>query len=128
MQFLSQEGRPPNSLFMKHMTLCLCEQGWEKIAFASDRYGNFDVFVMSAREVLPQRLTYHSNDEMPYSFSADNQSVSFGRCTSDLAEHRQYPTGSQPELYQVPVKGGRVDQVWTIPAEYTFRSTRMAKR
>nr|WP_194975153.1 S41 family peptidase [Aquiflexum lacus] len=89
-----------------------------KIAFASDRYGNFDVFVMSAEGGPATRLTYHSNDEMPYSFSADDNSVIFGGVRQDLAEHRQYPKGSQPELYQVPVKGGRIDQVWTIPAEY----------
>lgn len=89
-----------------------------KIAFASDRYGNFDVYVMSAEGGTASRLTYHSNDEMPYSFSANDQTVIFGGVRQDLAEHRQYPTGSQPELYQVPVKGGRVDQVWTIPSEY----------
>lgn len=89
-----------------------------KIAFASDRYGNFDVYVMSSQGGPATRLTYHSTDEMPYSFSADDQSVIFGGVRQDLAEHRQYPTGSQPELYQVPTKGGRVDQVWTIPSEY----------
>lgn len=36
----------------------------------------------------------------------------------DTKEHRQYPTGSQPELYSVSVNGGRVDQIFTIPAEY----------
>lgn len=42
-----------------------------KIAFASDRYGNFDVFVMDAEGGEATRLTYHSNDEFPYTFSAD---------------------------------------------------------
>ncbi len=88
-----------------------------KLAFASDRYGNFDVFVMDAEGGQTNRLTYHSNDEMPYSFSQDDEAVLFGGVRQDLAEHRQYPTGSQPELYKVPVKGGRVDQVWTISAE-----------
>ncbi|AFL85695.1 periplasmic protease [Belliella baltica DSM 15883] len=90
----------------------------QKIAFASDRYGNFDVFIMEADGGSAERLTYHSTDEMPYTFSADGQTVIFGGVRQDLAEHRQYPTGSQPELYQVPAKGGRVDQVWTLPAEY----------
>lgn len=94
---------------------------WSKdsksIAFASDRYGNFDIFVMDALGGPAERLTFHSNDEEPYSFSANNQSVIFGAMRQDLAAHRQFPTGSQPELYQVPVAGGRVDQVFTIPAE-----------
>ena len=89
-----------------------------KIAFSSDRYGNFDVFVMDAEGGQASRLTYHSNDEMPYTFSADDASVLFGGVRQDLAEHRQYPSGSQPELYKVPATGGRVDQVWTLPSEY----------
>jgi tricorn protease len=99
---------------------------WSKdgnqIAFASDRYGNFDVFIMDATGGPATRLTYHSNDEQPFDFSADDQQVIFGATRMDIAEHRQYPTGSQPELYQVPRKVGRVDQVWTIPAEYVQTS------
>ncbi|MFC3414726.1 S41 family peptidase [Algoriphagus hitonicola] len=94
------------------------QQG-DKIAFASDRYGNFDVFIMDAVGGPAERLTYHSNDELPFDFSADGSAVIFGATRMDIASHRQYPTGSQPELYQVPAKGGRVDQIWTIPAEYT---------
>lgn len=90
----------------------------KQIAFASDRYGNFDVFLMDAAGGPATRLTYHSNDEQPYDFSADDQYVIFGAARMDIAAHRQYPTGSQPELYQVPRKSGRVDQIWTIPAEY----------
>ncbi|MFA8434297.1 MAG: S41 family peptidase [Marinifilaceae bacterium] len=88
-----------------------------KICFASDRYGNFDVFVLDAKGGEAQRLTYHSHTELPYSFSADDKYVIFGGQRMDAVNHRQYPTGSQPELYQVPVAGGRVEQVWTIPAE-----------
>ena len=90
----------------------------EKLAFASDRYGNFDIFLMDATGGPAERLTFHSNDELPFDFSADGSSVIFGATRMDIASHRQYPTGSQPELYQVPVTGGRVDQIWTIPAEY----------
>lgn len=95
---------------------------WSKdgktIAFASDRYGNFDVFVMPAEGGAAKRLTYHSQDELPYSFDASGTAVVFGANRQDLASHRQYPTASQPELYKVPVEGGRVDLVLTVPAEY----------
>jgi len=90
----------------------------ETIAFASDRYGNFDVFTMHAMGGEATRLTFHSNAEVPYSFSSDDKKVIFGAQRKDLAAHRQYPTGSQPELYQVPITGGRVEQIWTIPSEY----------
>ena len=88
------------------------------LAFASDRYGNFDVFVMEALGGAATRLTYHSTDEQPFSFSADNSSVIFGAVRMDAVDHRQFPSRSMPELYQVSKSGGRVDQVWTIPAEY----------
>lgn len=87
------------------------------IAFASDRYGNFDVFTVSAEGGEPVRLTWHSANEYPYSFTADNVRVIFGGTRLDAASHRQYPAEYQPEVYTVPVSGGRVDQLWTIPAE-----------
>jgi tricorn protease len=94
----------------------------KQIAFASDRYGNFDIFIMDATGGEATRLTYHSADEMPFDFSADSQKVIFGAARMDDAAHRQYPTASQPELYQVAKGGGRIDQVWTIPAEYVQTS------
>lgn len=90
----------------------------KKIAFASDRYGNFDVFVMDADGGDAQRITYHSGSEYPYSFTPDGAQVVFGAVRQDVVAHRQYPTGSQPELYEVPVSGGRVQQLLTSPAEY----------
>ncbi len=90
----------------------------KQIAFASDRHGNFDVFVMDIAGGEARRLTFHSSDEMPFTFTPDGKSVVFGGVRQDVAQHRQYPTGSQPELYSVPVAGGRIDQVLTVPAEY----------
>jgi tricorn protease len=89
----------------------------KSIAFASDRYGNFDVFVIPVEGGTAKRLTYHSAAEYPYSFSADDKAVIFGGVRQDAAIHRQYPTGSQPEVYTVSATGGRVEQLWTVPAE-----------
>ncbi len=44
--------------------------------------------------------------------------VYFGAARMDDVHHRQYPTSSQPELYSVPVTGGKVDQFTTLPVEY----------
>jgi Tol biopolymer transport system component/C-terminal processing protease CtpA/Prc len=87
------------------------------LTFASDRFGNFDVFTMPAEGGEAVRVTYHSGNEFPYSFSSDDKTIIFGGVRQDVVDHRQYPTGSQPEVYEVPVKGGRVSQYWTIPAE-----------
>ena len=88
------------------------------IAFASDRYGNFDVYIMEAKGGQATRLTFHSTDEKPYTFSHDGTSLIFGAARLDIAEHRQFPDGTHTELYSVPVVGGRVKQIFTIPAEY----------
>ena len=88
-----------------------------QIVFASDRYGNFDLFIMSVNGGEPRRLTFHSAAESPFSFSPDGQSVLFGASRMDTAENRAFPAAYMPELYRVPVTGGRVTQVLTTPAE-----------
>lgn len=87
------------------------------IAFASDRYGNFDVYAVNATGGEPRRLSFHSANEYPYSFSPDGKAVYFGGARMDAASNRQFPTAALPELYQVPVTGGRSLQVLTTPAE-----------
>ncbi len=89
----------------------------KRIAFASDRYGNFDIFVMDALGGAATRLTFHSNDETPYTFSHDDTYVFFGAVRQDAVKHRQYPTRVQPELYKVASNAGKVDQVLTVPTE-----------
>ena len=101
-----------------HDYMAVWSNDGKTIAFASDRYGNMDVYRMDANGGPATRLTFHSNEEKPFSFSSDDKHVIFGGVRMDLAEHRQFPTGSQPELYQVPAGGGRVDQVFTVPAEF----------
>ncbi len=87
------------------------------IAFASDRFGNFDIFVMPAEGGEAKRVTYHSASEYPYSFSNNDSEILFGATRMDMASNRNFPTGSQPELYSVSIKGGKVTQVFTTPAE-----------
>ncbi|MDB4905979.1 MAG: tolB protein precursor, periplasmic protein [Gemmatimonadetes bacterium] len=89
----------------------------KQLAFASDRYGNFDVFVMPASGGEARRLTFHSAHEYPYTFSADDRNVVFGAARLDAAQNRQFPTGSQPELYSVAASGGRPVQLLTTPAD-----------
>ncbi len=101
-----------------HDYMATWSEDGSKIAFASNRYGNFDVFVMDAMGGQAERLTFHSNNELPYTFSPDNKKILFGALRQDDVKHRQYPHRSQSELYAVPVKGGRIDQILTFPAEY----------
>ncbi|MCF8374666.1 MAG: peptidase S41 [Bacteroidales bacterium] len=89
----------------------------KNIAFASDRFGNFDVFVISAEGGKTTRLTFHSSSDYPSDFTSDNKHVIFTSARLDASSNRQFPTGALPELYQVPVEGGRVKQILTTPAE-----------
>jgi tricorn protease len=89
----------------------------EHIAFASDRYGSFQLYIMPARGGEPRRLTFHSTSETPFAFTPDGSHLVFGASRLDHPDNRQFPSGALPELYQVPVEGGRVSQLLSLPAE-----------
>ena len=87
------------------------------IAFASDRFGNFDIYTISLDGGEAKRITFHSANEYPYEFTNDDKNVIFGGVRMDVVSNRTFPTGSQPELYQVPIIGGKVEQLLSMPAE-----------
>ncbi|WP_294589474.1 S41 family peptidase [uncultured Bacteroides sp.] len=89
----------------------------KQIAFASDRYGNFDVFVMPANGGTAQRLTSNSAGELPSAFTPDGKYILFSASIQDPAKSALFPTSAMTELYQVPVAGGRTEQVLGTPAE-----------
>ncbi len=70
------------------------------IAFASNRYGNDDVFVMPADgSAAPTRLTFASTSDVPDDFTPDLEAVLF---TSNRAESVKWGT----QLWTVPLAGG----------------------
>src|SRR5437763_12536056 len=79
------------------------------IAFASNRHGSYDVFVVSARGGKPRRLTFDSADDYPVSWSPDGSQVLFVSARS-----AEFP--GNPDLFTVPVEGGRVKRVTTTEA------------
>ena len=98
-----------------------CSPVWsadgKQIAFASDRHGNMDVYVMSAEGGSATRLTYNSVAEVPQAFTPDGKWVFFGAQIQDPATSVMFPSSTLPELYKVPVKGGRTLQVLGTPVE-----------
>ncbi len=70
------------------------------IAFASDRHGHPDVFVVpSDGSAPPRRLTFASTAEQPLDFTADGGAVLF-------ASRRDEAVLRTPALYTVPAGGG----------------------
>ncbi len=106
----------PLTLHPRHDYYPVWSKDGEHIAFASNRYGNFDVFLITKNGSTPKRLTFHSAHDYPSSFSTDNQSVIFSSTRLDARENRQFPSGRLPELYQVGIDGGRPKQLITTPA------------
>ncbi len=80
----------------------------KSIAFASDRYGNFDVFVMPSTGGTPVRLTHHSSPDFPFNFTPDNKQVIFGSARNIPEKNiRFYSPRLFQNLYAVAVNGGR---------------------
>ena len=88
----------------------------KNIAFASDRTGNFDVFVMAAAGGEARRLTFSSNREMPWNFTANNKDIIFTAYRQDVVTNAQFPVSLMSELYTVPVSGGKVSLLLPTPA------------
>jgi Tol biopolymer transport system component/C-terminal processing protease CtpA/Prc len=78
------------------------------LAFASDRYGNFDVFIMPSNGGEAKRITYHSANDFPYDFTVDDKKVLFGTNRNDVYTSARFPQRNLfQKLYEVPVSGGR---------------------
>ncbi len=89
-----------------------------RIAFASTRYGNFDVFVIPSVGGKSTRLTDFSLNEYPSAFSPGGLEVFYTSVIQDVPGNRMFPSGVLTELYRVSINGGaRPDQVLSIPAE-----------
>ena len=99
----------------------------QSIAFASNRYGNFDIHIIAASGGEAKRITFYSNGEYPNSFTPDGLEILFSATISDLADNAQFPSGVLSELYSIPVEGGKVKQILSTPAEKAVYNKAMDK-
>ena len=98
----------PLTLHEAHDMMPVWSRDGKNIAFASDSYGNFDVFVMPVSGGTPKRLTHHSSGDYPQDFTPDGRQVLFTSARGAGRENiRFYSPRLFQNLYTVPVQGGR---------------------
>jgi tricorn protease len=97
----------PLTIHEAHDMMPVWSHDGKYIAFASDRNGNFDVFVMPAAGGIPVRLTYNSAADYPYDFSPDDKQVIFGSARNTPAQSVRFSIALFKNLYTVPATGGR---------------------
>lgn len=78
----------------------------KQIAFASNRSGNFDVFLMDKDGGVPKQLTTHSANEYPETFS-DPTHILYSAYIQKEAKDSQFPISIFNQIYQVGTEGGR---------------------
>ncbi|MBO5054376.1 MAG: PD40 domain-containing protein [Muribaculaceae bacterium] len=88
-----------------------------QIAFASDRHGNFDIYVMDANGGPATRLTTNSAIETPQAFTPDGKDIVFSAAIQAPAKSAMFPSARMTQVYTVPVKGGSSKQIMGTPAQ-----------
>ena len=81
----------------------MCSPDGATLAFASDREGSFDVYVMPASGGRPTRLTFAPARDLPQAFSADGEPV-------DISEFSSHPAS----LTRQQILGQAATQVLAI--------------
>jgi tricorn protease len=100
-----------------HDTAPVWSHDGKSIAFASDRYGHYDVFLVSVEGGEARRLTTYSSDAIPVTFTPDGKFVVFSGHRIVSAKSSRFPNRRFPELYKVSIEGGRQpDLILTTPA------------
>ncbi len=98
----------PITIHEAHDMMPVWSHDGKSIAFASDRYGNFDVFVMPVNGGTPIRTTYNSAPDYPFDFSPDDKQIILGSARNVQASNiRFYNPRLFQNLYSVSVAGGK---------------------
>ena len=88
----------------------------KKIAFASNREGSMDVYVINANGGAPTRLTTNSGSELPVAFK-DNDHVLFSANVMPTAQSNLFASREFSQVYEVSTPGGRPKLYSVLPME-----------
>ncbi|HQN74136.1 MAG TPA: peptidase S41, partial [bacterium] len=67
---------------------------------------NHDVFIISVNGGEAKRLTHHSANDIPLTFSPDDSKIYFSSARAGSKESSAFPTRGMPQLFSVSVNGG----------------------
>jgi tricorn protease len=100
-----------------HDTAPIWSPDGKLIAFASDRFGHYNVFLVSVEGGPTRRLTSYATDEIPTGFTPDGKYVVFSAHRMQSAKSSQFPTHALSELYKVSIEEGHEpEMILTTPA------------
>lgn len=78
----------------------------KKIVFASNRNGNFDLFLLDKTGGVPRQLTSHSANEYPETFRDADHILYTASILADASDG-QFPSSLFPQVYEISTSGGR---------------------
>ena len=76
----------------------------KKIAFASNRQGSMDIYIIDKEGGTPQRLTTHSANEFPVTFKDAEHILYLSSLMPDAAD-MTFPSGQFPQVYEISTEG-----------------------
>src|ERR1041385_5567854 len=94
-----------------------------RVAFSSNREGNYDVFVVAASGGKPRQLTFHSADDVVVGWSPDGKKILFTSSRNKGA----FP--SVTTLFEISVDGGMEQSIptdWGSSASYSPDGAKLA--
>lgn len=98
----------------------------QQIAFASARQGSMDIYIVSKDGGVPKRLTTHSGNETPVTFS-DATHILFKANLMPDATDLSFPSAQFPQIYEVSTQGDVPSSILLCPWKISA-SHKMAQR
>lgn len=89
----------------------------KQIAFASNRNGNFDIFLVSKEGGAPLQLTTHSSNEYPETFRDANHILYTASIQQDATDG-QFPSGVFSQVYEISTEGNRPTLYSSLPMRH----------
>jgi tricorn protease len=94
-----------------------------RIAFSSNRNGNYDVFIVPAAGGKPRQLTFHTADDTVSGWSHDGQKIVF------VSSRNKGVFPSVSTLFEISVEGGMEEPLptdWGSAASYSADGSKLA--